>query len=273
MPLDLRIVKVSIEVNGQLKTYEGLAIYASGTKFANANQNECEIKIFNLAQSTKDFILTETSPFNLNRTPKRAIVEAGRVSYGTSRIYVGNIVSSQASQPPDIGVTLKCLTGNFLKGNLVSRFHSSQTSLKTIANAVSNDLGTVLDFQATDRNISNFNFTGASLKQVDALAALGGINTFIDDDVLVIKNANVPLANRTRVLNMDSGMIGVPEITEQGLKVKFLLDNITVLGGGLQIQSKINPAANGNYVIYKLGFEVANRDIPFYWVAEGKRII
>lgn len=272
-PFDPRIVKVSIEVNGLLKTYDGFSIYASGTKFANANQNECEIKIFNLDKATRDYILTETSPFNLNRTPKRAIVEAGRQSYGTTKIYSGNIVSSVASQPPDIGITLKCLTGNFLKGNIVARYHSAQTPLDVIAKQISSDLSTTLDFQAANKNVSNFNFSGSSLKQVDALNAMGDVNAFIDNDVLVVKNVNQPIPNRTRVLNMDSGMIGIPEITEQGLKVKFLLDNITTLGGMLRVQSVSNPATNGDYVIYKLGFEIASRDTPFYWIAEGKRMI
>ncbi len=66
-------------------------------------------------------------------------------------------------------------------------------------------------------------------------------------------------------------MIGIPEFTEQGIKVKFLLDNRTTLGGGIQIESKIYPATNGNYVIYKLGFEITNRDKPFYWIAEATR--
>ena len=55
------------------------------------------------------------------------------------------------------------------------------------------------------------------------------------------------------------------------LKVKFLLDNQTTLGSSLEIQSQQYPAANGTYVIYKLGFQIANRDTPFYYIAEAAR--
>lgn len=269
--LDPRIVQVGIEVNGKLKLYEGLHITANGTKYANANQNECEIKIANLDKTTTDFILTETSPYNLNKTPKQVVVNAGRKSYGVVRIYAGNIASSSVSQPPDIMITLKCLTGNFKKGNIVSKSQTGKVPLMQIAKQVAGDLNVTLDFQAENKQISNYNFTGGALKQVDKLGETGNISAFIDDEVLVVKELNTPLANSIKIISADSGMVGIPEMTEEGIKVKFLLDTQTRLGGALRVQSKLYPAANGDYTIYKLGFEIASRDTPFYWIAEAKR--
>jgi hypothetical protein len=270
--IDPRIVRVGIEVNGKLKIYEGLSITATGTKYANANQNECEVKIANLQKDTADYILSETSPFNKNKTPKILTLDAGRKSYGTSRIFLGNISKSSPSQPPDIAVTLKCLTLNYKKGDVTSDTATGTQSLKDISQNVAKDLNVNLNFQATDKNISNYNYSGASLNQVDKLGELGDINAYIDDGNLIVKDANIPLVNTSRIVNVDSGMIGIPEITEHGIKVKFLLDNKTTLGGGLQVESLIYPAVNGNYVIFKLGFEISSRDVPFYWVAEGKRL-
>src|SRR5690606_35732356 len=109
------------------------------------------------------------------------------------------------------------------------------------------------NFQATDKSIANYTYAGSALKQIDVLNTVGGVNVFIDDNVLVVKDAWVPLTGTLRILNKDTGMIGIPEFTEQGIRVKFLLDNRTTLGGALQIESVENPATNGLYVIYKLG--------------------
>jgi hypothetical protein len=269
--LDPRIVKIGIEINGQIRYYEGLAVTASGTKYANPIQNECEIKITNLAKETRDFILTESSPLNANRTRKQVYVEAGRESYGTAILFQGDIVSVTGGQPPDITITIKAQTGAWEKGNIVAVGQPGQAKLSAIAGQVAGSMGLTLDFQAKDKNVSNHNFTGAALKQVDKLGTAGAVNAYVDDGRLVVKDYNIPLSGRVRVLDMDSGMIGVPEFTEQGIKVKFLLDNQSVLGGGLRIKSKTNPAADGDYVIYKLGFEVASRDTPFYYIAEAVR--
>lgn len=270
--IDDRLVRISVEINGQLKRFEGLALVARGTKYANANQNDCEVVVTNLTSISRDYLLTETSPFNANRTPKRFIVEAGRKSYGFAKIFEGTIASATPSQPPDIALTIKALTGNDAKGNVIARSQPSQVSLSQVSQQVANDLGASLVFEATDKKLANYNFTGGALKQIDALGAAGNVNAFLDDGTLIVKDQSEALSGTARVLDMDSGLIGIPEITEHGVKVKYLLDNTSRLGGLLRVRSRLNPAATGDYVIYKLGFDIASRDTPFYWIAEARRI-
>lgn len=269
--LDPRIVLIGIEVNGVLKTYDDLYVIASGTKFANANQNECEVKIANLDKATRDFLLTETSPFNKNRKRKILRVEAGRRSTGTALVYQGDITSAVGSQPPDIMLTLKSATGDYLKGNIVAKSAAPLTPLRNLAQSIALELGLSLVFEAKDKQIGNYSFSGGALKQVNQLGIMGKVNAFVDDGKLVVKEYNVPLKGRTRVLNQDTGMIGIPEFTEHGIKVRMLFDNQTVVGSGLDIRSVMNPAINGLYTVSKLGFEIANRDVPFYYIAEATR--
>jgi len=269
--LDPRLLRISVEVNGQLKTYDGLAMTASGTKFANANQNECEVKITNLDKTTRDYLLTETSPFNKNKSKKLLIVEAGRVSTGYSLVFQGDITNVTGGQPPDITLTLKAKAGDYAKGDIISRSMPGTMPLSAIARSVAADLGLSLVFQAQDKNIQNFSYTGSAAKQVEMLGTYGKVNAYVDDGSLVVKDYNAPLANRVREVNLDTGMIGIPEFTEQGIKVRMLFDNQTVLGGALRVRSKLNPAADGDYTVSKLSFELASRDTSFYYIAEATR--
>lgn len=269
--LDPRIVRVSLEIDGKFQVYEGLDIRARGQKTANPLQNTCEVDISNLTAQTRNYLLTETSPYNLNRSPKRMIVEAGRVSYGLTRLFYGEITSSSPSQPPDIGLNLKSQTGQHAKSKVVARSGTALQSHKGLAARVAQDLGVSLDYQAEDRQIANYSFNGSAYKQVDALGSAGGVDAFVDDETLIIKPRGTSRRGQVRILNLDSGMIGIPEVTEKGIKVRMLLDNTTVIGGALQITSKLNPAANGTYVIYGLDFEVASRDTPFYFIASCSR--
>lgn len=269
--LDPRLLRIGIEINGQLKLYEGLAMTASGTKYANATQNECEVKITNLDEATRNYLLTETSPFNKNKRRKLLTVEAGRVSTGYALVFEGDITSAVGAQPPDITITLKAATGDHAKGNIIASSMPGIAPLQNIASRVAQDMGLSLNFQAKPKSISNYTFTGSVVKQIDQLGAMGRVNAYVDDRELVVKDFGAPLEKRTRVLNLDTGMIGIPEFTEQGIKVKMLFDNQTVLGGGLQVTSKLNPPANGLYTVFKLGFELASRDTPFYYIAEASR--
>lgn len=270
--LDPRIVKVTVDIDGLERTFETpLAITATGVKYANALQNQCEITIFNMRKALRDQLLTETSPYNLNKTPKRVTLEAGRESYGTSVIYVGNVVYCSVSQPPDIGITMHCLTGNFLKGNILSRTQPGTATIEQISKQLAQDNELLLDYQATDKNVSNFNYSGSSMQHVEALAALGGINVFVNDNTLYVKDAWVPLTGKVREVSANKGMVGIPEFTERGVRVTFLMDGNDDLGGSLVLESKLYPSANGTYVIYKLGFQVTSRDTPFYYIAEAAR--
>jgi len=269
--IDQRIVRVGVEINGELRVYENLYVTASGTKFANPLQNECEIKIANLAKDVRDYLLTETSPFNANKTPKRIIIDAGRVSTGTFRLYEGDITECIPSQAPDIVLTMKAKTGQFSKGKVVAVSQAPQVALSRIAKDIAASLALTLVFEAKDKNISNYSFSGAALKQVEKLSEAGQVNAYIDDKNLVVKDYNVPLRGVSHVLSAATGMVGIPETTEQGIKVKYLLDPKTKLGGQLTVESEINKALSGDYVIYKLSFDISSRDTAFYWIAECKR--
>lgn len=269
--IDPRIMRVGIEIGGQLKTFEDLWMSASGAKYANALQNEAEVRVANLSRADREYILTETSPFNQNRQRKRIVVDAGRLSTGYTRIFAGDIISATVTQPPDIILSIKAKTNQYDKGNIVAHTQAAQVPLSRIAKRVAEDLALQLVFEALDKNIANYSFTGAALKQVEQLGKAGNVNAFVDDETLFVKNRGAELAGVTNILSEDSGMVGIPELTEHGVRVRYMLDPTSRIGGRLTVQSRLNPSANGEFVIYKLNFDISNRDTPWYYTAESQR--
>jgi len=272
--MDDRIVKFSVIVNDKLHTYEGLEITAKGVKSGNFIQNECSFTISNIDKETRDFLLTEGSPFNRisNRTRPFCRLEVGRVSYGTFIMYQGDIALVSVTQPPDIKLTIKCLTSNWGKGIMVEKTEAPVASLSTIAASIAKDLGLPLLFQADDKQISNYSYSGPATGQIEKLYRMGDYDAYVDDDKLVVVNRNKALSNSIRILDLDNGLIGIPEFIDYGIRVKMLIDPFTKVGMELQVTSLIYPAVNGTYKIRKLEFDVANRGIPFYYIAEGARV-
>lgn len=270
--LDPRLITVGIEVNGATKTYnQELAITAVGFKSGNAIQNNAQVIIANVDRATQDYILSETSPYNLNRSPKIITVDAGRVSYGVSRVFYGNIIRSKPTQPPDIGLVMDCLTNAYEGGSIISRSQPANSSFSQICAQAAQDLNVNLNFQATDKTIGNYAYSGSAKDQIESLNQQGLYNVYVDDQELVVKDANKPLRGKVRVISKSTGMIGIPEITERGVNVKFLYDNQTKLGNAITIKSEMYKAANGTYNIFRLGFQLTSRDIPFYYIAEASR--
>lgn len=261
---------MSVEIDGQLRQYDGLYISASGTKYANPLQNECTVKVLNMQKSARDYLLTETSPFNRPRRRNKVIIEAGRVSTGYFKLYEGDIVESTPSQPPDISMTLKAKTGGWWKTDPLSVSYGGSVPMVSIARQVADSMGLSLQNEGTPKNIANYSYSGSKLRQVDQINDMG-YSAFVDNETLFIADIGQGIGGGM-VLSKNTGMVGVPQLTEQGVKVRFFLDPQARVGGRITIQSEINPAANGDYIIFKLGFDVCNRDTAFYSVAEARRV-
>jgi hypothetical protein len=169
-------------------------------------------------------------------------------------------------------LSIRALTGQFQKGNIVGRSITPTTSLSRIAQQIAEDLGLSLDFQATEKESTNYYFSGAAAKQVDKLEEIANVDAFVDNTQLIVKDKGQPRMGKVRNLDADTGMIGVPTFTEQGVKITFFYDSQTVVGGRLNVTSNQYPALTGSYVIYKLNYTITNRDIPFYYTAECSRL-
>lgn len=270
--LDPRRIRIGVEVSGSIRYYEGFKVRASGTKFADPTQNDCTVRITGLSRDTRDYLLTETSPFNKNRTPKRIIVEVGRVSSGLSTLFVGDITSAEPTSPPDIELTLKAKTASASANELVSRSAGALAQLSNIARGVATDLGLALIFEALDRQIPNYSHTGSALAQVERLRQVGGVSAFVDDSSLIVKDRLKALSGAVRELDLDSGLVGLPKATETGAKITFLVDGGATLGGTLRVRSKFNPPLSGDYRIEQLAFDVASHEDPFFYTAVGVRL-
>lgn len=269
--LDKRIIIVEIEVAGGVKRLEGISCEYTATKMSSGQMNEAEVKIANLSKADRDYLVTATSPLQRPRQKKSLTIWAGYESMGVSRRFVGDITLATVTQPPDIWLHLKAKTGSFARGDIVARSAGAQSNLSQVASTVAGDLGLTLDFQAEDKSIANYSFTGAALLQVDKLGQAGLVDAYVDDDRLVVKDRGKGLAGKVRKLSEETGMIGIPEVDEKGVKVKMLMDPHTGIGTTLEIESTLNPAANGRFVVYKMRDNAALRNTPFYIEAEAVR--
>jgi hypothetical protein len=270
--LDQRIVKVAIIVGDKITWYEGLNIEVKGIKVSNSIMGQCEVVILNISRAAREQILKETNPFLQRGKKISIIVEVGRVSAGTTTLYTGTVFRSQSTPKPNVGVRLTCIQGYDNRSKIVSRSASEITDMSSIAAWVAEDNGYKLSFEIPDKKIARYSFTGSAQASLNQLEALTGADVYVDNKTLYIKEAETPANGLpVRILDKSSGLISA-EGTEYGAKMKMLFDNVTKIGGQIDLTSEINPSLNGSYVVRKLPFHITSRDVPFYYIAECNRI-
>lgn len=270
--MNKRLIRVSVQVGGQMVIYsssDGMNISVSGTKYASPTKNECSITLMNIKEDTRNQLLTNKSGI--------VTVEVGREDSGYFMLFQGDIVEVISSSPPDVALTIHANTAANASYKVVSKAYTPSAMLSTIAQGVAADMGLVLDFQAKDKKITNFYHNGPMSSQIQKLEETGGITVYVDDGKLMVQDSKAALKGRIKILNMDSGMVGIPSITTDGqgtsgVEVAYVIDGESVLGGLLRIESKMNPAANSDYQIVQLGFQASSHGDDFYYAVQGTRI-
>ena len=271
--IDQRIVRVGIVFDGVITWYEDLWIEAKGVKLSNTIMGQAEVVILNLSREARERILQETNPFLNRGNLIPIIVEAGRVSYGTTTLYQGEIFRSEAMPKPNVGVRLRCIQGYANRSKIVSLGAKEISKLSTIAAWVAESNGYDLSFEIPEKNIGSYSFTGSSQAAITQLEALcgNGSSVYVDNGTMFVRADGTPSKGYpVRQLDKHTGLLKASG-TEYGCKAEMLFDNVTRIGGQIDLESEINPSLNGSYTVRRLGFHVTSRDLPFYYVAECDR--
>jgi hypothetical protein len=273
--LDPRLLKVSIFLDGEATphTYENLTISAIGTKYGDFISNVCEIRITNIDKEVRDKLLTDGTPYARSFPPKNTIlIEAGRVSTGLFQVYLGDIISVSVTQAPNITLIMHAITGKHRKQATTTLSMPGVSRFKTIAGRVAAQLKVDLDFQADDKDVSNFSFSGSMEKMVSKLSIISnGVDAYVDDSTLVVRDRFRTSALTPKDININTGLVGIPEFADLGCRCTVLVRQDLRLGDKIRVTSDAYPAINGVYLTYRLGFNLANRDTPFYYILEGSR--
>lgn len=277
--LEVQLLNQQGEPEGPLFSFDQrYFILASGTKFTDGTLGECAVRIDNISKQTRDFLVSKTSPWSSQRLYANINLSVGRKSTGTFLLFTGQATAANPSQPPDIGLTFISLSMSALLGNIGSLSTGAQTPLRDICSQVAAQLpnpatgriGIPLDYHArANPNISNYSFSGPLIKQIQNLNNLGWVDAFIDNNTLVVVDTGSGRTNEPIIINKFNGMIGVPEVNELGVNARLLITDRDIKPADLvTVQSELNPAANGTFFVYKLGFDIASRATSFYWNLE-----
>lgn len=268
--IDQRLLRVTLRDENRVREFSGIAIAAEGYKYAGIGGGRCTISLTNLTREAVNQIATETSPYNQFRNPLSVTLEAGRESFGYTLVFLGDTYRSSVGQPPDTSIDIRCITGFSRSGTILSIDSVENRTLSNLSQDISNRLGLTLDFQANDKILRNFSFSGALSDLPEELESVGGIDVFEDGGRLIVRNKNEAVTGRGPVLT-SSDIIGIPEQTEQGAKVTFFFTPTAQVGGPIRIESTRYPYLNGDYQILKLSFQLTNRDTAFYYTADCGR--
>ena len=267
---DDRLVTLTIKIGNDTYTFDQeYYIAATGIIFTGGLFGQSTIKIDNISKQVLDTLITKTTVWRPNRTTANVSLSIGRASYGTFEIFNGGAIASNPSQPPNIGMIIQSNTLSTILGQPNAFTAGSMTTIKSLCQSLAQSFNVPLVYEATSQQqVGNYHFVGPLSKQIMKINDLGIVKVSYVNSQIVVTDLGAARKLPVVQVDTDHGLIGVPEVTEKGVRVKVLITNEIKLGSPVTVTSTVNPAANGNFTIFKLGYEIASRDTPFYYVLD-----
>ncbi len=225
-------------------------------KIANSTSNYAEVAIYNLSPETEALIVKEGM---------RIIIEAGYQGYlqaqqqGAAQQVItpkqyGVIFDGEVIQPirdrednnVDYKLTLVCLDGDsFLNNNIVRMTVNAGLNQRQFVNQIASAALTLTEIGRISPDLSTQAlprgkvFFGMPKKYLRDIARDNSANFWVDDGQIYIAKATDEAPGETIVLSPETGLVGVPQQTQDGVAFKCLLNPAIKLMSMVKIDNSI----------------------------------
>lgn len=171
-----------------------------------------------------------------------------------SLVFQGTITKAGAdfNSAPDVKFKIEAQIGYF--GRMTAQgptaIHGAQPASAFIKGQVE-QAGFRFTNQGVSTQISDCVFQGSPIQQAQACASQIGAELVLDDGEAVLMPSGGSREGNTAVLSADTGLLGYPTITQNGIELKAIFDPAFKFGGLVQLNT-IVPKASGTWKIVKL---------------------
>ena len=248
--------------------YEGVETHVQIEKPGEPDQNKATVEMYNLSMDAMRDMTTLS--FRPLQTKKNLIVIfAGDETNGMSQCFAGEIDTAYAdfSGAPTIKMHIEAAAGSYpsLKASPPIAVKGAQSAASLIEQFAKESGYSFLNNGVTS-SVKNAVLNGSPVQKMRAVAGMVGCELLIDDNVVKIQPYDKGLDEGNAVLmSKDSGMLGYPTFTSEGISLKCLYNPDLQLGGMIEVDTVV-PGAKGTWKITKLSHSlVANATSPGDW--------
>lgn len=251
-------------------TFAGLRTVARIENSGSVSGSKASIDIYGMDTSQANQLATLGMVFNIV-TKNTLTLQAGDEAGGLSTAFSGTIIGAYAdlNGAPDVPFHFECSSGI---GDLVApapvSSYKGATSVATIMAALARQMNHSFENSGVNVSLRNPYYAGTFMQQMQAVAADANINAqIINGSTLAIWPKGGSRTTPTPiVLSKDTGMVGYPSFTQNGIMLKSLYNPVMSYGSLIEVRSVVIDAAqqsksapvstvlpaNGQWAIFKL---------------------
>lgn len=235
------------------KIIDSLAMTASIEKLGPPDFGKASVEIYGMLLEDMEQLTTlNFQPLFVSRNYIN--IFAGDDVNGMSQVFAGTITSASAdfNSQPEIKFKIEAQIGFFgaVTAQSPTAIKGSQ-SVSSFVEQQAQKLGLTFVNEGVTASIRNCVFNGSPLAQARAAAAAVGAELITDDDEMILLNKDQARTGDVPLLSKNSGLLGYPSITQNGIELKAIFNPAFKFAGLIEIDS-IVPKTSGQWRIVKL---------------------
>ena len=245
------------EGGGNTKIIEGLATKVSVEKNGLPEKNTAKITICNMKLADMEK-MTFLAFRPLQKRKNKILIEAGELGSELGLVFKGDIISAfpDFNSGPDVNFEIEAMTAGW-----AFQLADSPTSIDGEADAAklieqfAKEAGFGFVNNGVSATVRNTTYTGSPVQKAKQVAQEINVELLIDDETFTLQTWDNPRGDAV-LLADNSGLIGYPTFTQDGVSAKSFYNPKLKLGGQVKIQSLV-PKANGYWKLTKLTHSLA----------------
>ena len=234
-------------------TLSGLRTQVRCIKAGGPSMSTLNMMVFGMTKSIMNRLSTLGMIINL--IPRNTVtVEAGDDEGGMGTVFMGTITNAYPdfNAMPDVGFFVEAHTGLIESVELAQpTSYRGAARVDVIMSGLASRMQLAFENGGVDVVLANPYFSGSLRNQAMACAEAAGINWVIDNGVLAIWPKNKSRGGLVPLVSADTGLVGYPSYTAQGISLKTLFNPSIGFGSKIKVQSDLD-RANGTWAVYSL---------------------
>ncbi len=240
----------------------GLRTSASITMGTGVQAAECNLRVWGLAPDimNKLTILKQDLTQKMAKAANFVTIEAGDDDSGMSVVFTGGISEARAdlSAMPDTSFVLSAYTTliDALKPVQPISFKGS-VDAALVMQTIAASMGRTLENSGVSVQLRDPYFPGTAIDQMNAVKRAGNFNAVADPNkqVLAIWPLNQVRQGLIPLISRDTGMVGYPTYSENGISLTTLYLPGLSPGGAIKVESDLTPAS-GQWATYLVSHDL-----------------
>lgn len=244
---------------------KGLRCSANITKSGGVSQSSLDLRVWGMPLSTMNRLTVLNKLLQAQQRQNSVVVSAGDDDSGVAVCFVGTIHEAWADgrDMPDIMFHVSAASGLLNIKPVPPISFNGTVDVATVVSGIAQNLGLSLENSGVTGTIDAPYLPGSVGSQLRAIAVAAHFEYTIDEEqeVLAIWPKGAARGGAVVKISPDTGMIGYPSFTQNGVQVSTLFNPSLVFGRTINIESDFTAANGSDWVIAAVTHSL-DADIP-----------